>query len=263
MTPTTDVRKLRIQPIGGSTAIVEIAGLRLVTDPTLDAPPAAEPDDGMPHRTAPPALSHAELGHLDAALVSHDEHPDNLDAGGRALLAELPLVLTTKDGAARLQGAARGLDPFEHADLRGPDGDEVRVTALPAQHGPDGAEDITGPVLGFLLSGERLPTVYVSGDNASVDVVREIVARVGPVDVALLFTGGASIPAFFEGAPLTLTNSDAVEAARLLGVRAVVPIHCEGWTHYAEDSASLADAFAAAGMVDVLAVVPAGETVEL
>lgn len=263
MTTTKDVRTLRIQPIGGSTAIVEIAGLRLVTDPTLDAPPAAEPDDGMPHRTTPPALSRAELGRLDAALVSHDEHPDNLDVGGRALLAELPLVLTTKDGAARLGGAARGLEAFEHVDLRGPDGDEMRVTALPARHGPDGAEAVTGPVLGFLLSGERLPTVYVSGDNASLDVVREIVARVGPVDVALLFTGGASIPAFFDGAPLTLTSAGAVEAARLLGARAVVPIHCDGWTHYAEGSASLADAFAAAGMDDVLLVVPAGEAVEV
>lgn len=263
MNNAKNVSKLRIQPIGGSTAIVEIAGLRLVIDPTLDAPSAAQPDGGMPHRTTPPALSRTELGHLDAALVSHDEHPDNLDVGGRALLAELSLVLTTKAAAARLKGAARGLDPFEHVDLRGPDGDEVRVTALPAQHGPEGAEAVAGPVLGFLLSGERLPTVYISGDNASVDVVREIVARVGPVDVALLFTGGARIPAFFDGAPLTLTNADAVDAARLLGARAVVPIHCEGWTHYAEDSAALADAFAAAGIDDVLAVVPAGETVEL
>lgn len=262
MTPTENVRTVRIQPVGGSTAIVELAGLRLVTDPTLDPPTAAGPADGMPHRTAPPALDRSAFGRLDAALVSHDEHPDNLDDGGRALLAELPLVLTTRGGADRLGGAARGLDPFEHVDLQGPDGDEVRVTALPALHGPDGAEAVTGPVLGFLLSGEGLPTVYVSGDNASVDVVREIVARVGPVDVALLFTGGASVPAILDGAPLTLTSADAVEAARVLGARAVVPIHCEGWTHYAEDSASLVDAFAAAGMADVLSVVPAGEAVE-
>ncbi|MDQ3630945.1 MAG: MBL fold metallo-hydrolase [Actinomycetota bacterium] len=263
MTTPKYVRTVRIQPIGGSTAIVEIAGLRLVTDPTLDAPPAAEPDDGMPRRTAPPALSRAQLGRLDAALVSHDQHPDNLDVGGRALLADLPLVLTTKDGAARLGGAARGLHPFEHVDLRGPDGDVVHVTALPARHGPDGAETITGHVLGFLMAGERLPTVYVSGDNASVAVVRDIVARVGPVDVALLFTGGASIPAFFDGAPLTMTNANAVEAARLLEARVVVPIHCEGWTHYAEDSASLTDAFAAAGMNDILSVVPAGDAIEV
>jgi hypothetical protein len=37
-----------------------------------------------------------------------------------------------------------------------------------------------------------------------------------------------------------------------------VPIHCEGWTHYTQDTASLAAAFAAAGLAEVLAVVPAG-----
>jgi hypothetical protein len=46
-------------------------------------------------------------------------------------------------------------------------------------------------VTGFVLSGEGLPTVYVSGDNASLDVVRTIAGRVGPVDVAVLFAGGA------------------------------------------------------------------------
>lgn len=249
--------------MGGSTAIIEFGGLRLITDPTLDAPPSSQPANGMPHRTAPPAIATADLGPLDAALVSHDQHPDNLDTSGRALLAGLPLVLTTREGAARLGGSARGLDPFEAVEIDGPDGQRVRITALPARHGPDGAEAVTGSVVGFLLSGTDLPTVYVSGDNASLEVVREIAARVGPIDVALLFTGGASVPAYFDGAPLTLTNADAVEAARLLGAGTVVPIHCDGWTHYAQDSASLAEEFAAAGLDDVLVVVPAGETVTL
>jgi L-ascorbate metabolism protein UlaG (beta-lactamase superfamily) len=262
MNTASDVR-LRILPVGGSTAIIEFGGLRLITDPTLDAPPSSEPADGLPHRTAPPALAADDLGQLDAALVSHDQHPDNLDVSGRALLADLPLVLTTRDGAARLGGSARGLDPFEHVELDGSAGQRVRITALPAQHGPDGAEAVTGSVVGFLLSGTDLPSVYVSGDNASLDVVREIAARVGPVDVALLFTGGASVPVLFDGAPLTLTNAAAVEAARALEAKTVVPIHCDGWTHYAQDSASLADEFAAAGLHDILAVVPAGEAVTL
>jgi L-ascorbate metabolism protein UlaG (beta-lactamase superfamily) len=263
MHTASNVRTARIRPVGGSTAIVEVGSLRLITDPTLDAPSGSEPPDGMPRRTAPPALDRGMLGPLDAALVSHDQHPDNLDAGGRALLAELPLALTTKAGAARLGAGARGLDPFEHVDLDGPDGGSVRVTALPAQHGPRGAEAVMGPVVGFLISGEGLPTIYVSGDNASVDVVRDIAARVGRVDVALLFTGGVRVARYFDGAPLTLTNADAVQAARILGARTVVPVHCDGWTHYTEDSASLADAFAAAGMADVLVVVPAGAAVEL
>lgn len=262
MHATSTVRqRVRILPVGGSTALIEFGGLRLIVDPTLDPP--ARSDDGMPHRTIAPALTATDLGRLDAALVSHDQHPDNLDASGRALLRDLPLVVTTPEGAARLGGSARGLAPFDHLEIDGPDGEAVRVTALPAQHGPDGAEEVMGSVVGFLLSGTGLPSVYVSGDNASVEVVRAIADRLGPVEIALLFTGGASIPQFFDGAPLTLTNGAAVEAARVLGARAVVPIHCDGWTHYAQDSVSLSDAFAAAGLQDVLRAVPAGQAVEL
>jgi L-ascorbate metabolism protein UlaG (beta-lactamase superfamily) len=251
---------MRVQSVGGSTVIVETAGLRLITDPTLDPP--AESGNATPRRTIAPALGATGLGRLDVALVSHDQHPDNLDTAGRALLDGIPLVLTTTEGAERLGGSARGLAPFEHVDVDGPDS-HLRITALPAQHGPEGAEAVSGPVVGFLLSGNGLASVYVSGDNASVDVVREIVARVGAIDVALLFAGGARAPHLFDGAPLTLTNADAVEAARVLGARAVVPVHCDGWTHYSQDSTSLADAFAAAGMEDVLTLVPAGEAVEL
>jgi L-ascorbate metabolism protein UlaG (beta-lactamase superfamily) len=262
MTTHTPVREAcLIRPIGGSTAVIELGGLRLVTDPTFDAPHTSAPD--RPRRTAAPALAARDLGRLDVALVSHDQHPDNLDEAGRALLAEVPLVLTTTEGAQRLGGSARGLEPFQGIEVERRDGRALRVTALPAQHGPFGAEAQSGPVVGFLLAGDALPTVYVSGDNASVDVVRDIVARVGPVDIALLFVGAARAPYLFDGAPLTLTSADAVEATRVLGARAVVPIHCDGWTHYSEDSEAVARSFAAAGVGDVLRVVAAGEAVSL
>jgi L-ascorbate metabolism protein UlaG (beta-lactamase superfamily) len=261
MSATTTVRTTVVRPVGGSTAILEIGGLRLITDPTFDPP--GDLGDGMPRRTRPAALAAADVGPIDIALVSHDEHPDNLDSAGRALLAQIPLVLTTREGADRLGGSARGLAPFEHVEVERPDGGQLRVTALPARHGPAGAEEVLGPVVGFLLSGDGVASVYVSGDNASVDVVREIAERVGPVEVALLFVGGASAPQYFDGAPRTLTDAGAVDAARLLGARAVVPIHCEGWTHYTQDTASLVAAFAAANLAEVLAVVPAGASVRL
>jgi L-ascorbate metabolism protein UlaG (beta-lactamase superfamily) len=250
------VRTVQIQPVGGSTAIIAVAGLRLITDPTFDGP--ADLGDGRPHRVSGPALTAPAVGRLDVALVSHDQHPDNLDASGRALLDDISHVFTTTEGAQRLGGHARGLAPFEAAEI-GP----LRITALPAQHGPHGAEAVLGPVIGFLLSGEDLPTIYVSGDNASVEVVREIAERVGPVDIALLFAGGASSPRYFDGALLTLGSGEAVEAARLLEARAVVPIHCEGWSHYSQDRAGLTRAFVDAGLGHVLVTVPDGATVAL
>ncbi|GAA4096207.1 hypothetical protein [Nonomuraea soli] len=44
------------------------------------------------------------------------------------------------------------------------------------QHGPDGTEHLVGEVTGFVLSGEGLPVVDVSGDNASLEVVKRIAA---------------------------------------------------------------------------------------
>jgi L-ascorbate metabolism protein UlaG (beta-lactamase superfamily) len=261
MSVLQSVRTTRVRPLGGSTAIIEIGGLRLITDPAFDPP--GDLGEGRPRRTQAPKLAAADVGPLDIALVSHDQHPDNLDSAGRALLAQVPLVLTTRAGAERLGGTARGLAPFEQVEVDRPEGGRLRITALPAQHGPAGAEDVLGPVVGFLLSGDDVATVYVSGDNASVRVVETIVERVGPVDVAILFAGGASSPHYFDGAPLTLTATAAVEAARLLGARAVVPVHCEGWTHYTHNTASLVAAFAAAGLADLLAVIPAGASVQL
>ena len=51
------------------------------------------------------------------------------------------------------------------------------MTAVHAQHGPDGSDEIQGPVLGFVLSAPGADPVYVSGDNASRDVVRAIVEK--------------------------------------------------------------------------------------
>jgi L-ascorbate metabolism protein UlaG (beta-lactamase superfamily) len=241
--------------VGGPTAILELGGLRFLTDPTFD-PPGEQPR-GLVKLTGP-ALGPDEVGEIDAVLLSHDHHPDNLDESGRAFLPRAGRVLTTTAGADRLGGDAVGLEPWEAIELDG-----VTVTAVPAQHGPAGTDHITGPVIGFYLTGEGVPTVYVSGDNASVDIVHVIVARLGPPEISVLFAGGASIPARFEGAYLTLSSERAVEAAGVLESRKILPVHFDGWAHFSDDGASLRAAFAAAGLDDRLAFVEPGETVTL
>jgi len=65
------------------------------------------------------------------------------------------------------------------------------------------------------------------------------------------------------GAPLTLTSDLAVEAARVLRARLVVPVHFEGWRHFTEGGDRLVEAFARAGLADRLRLPAAGERVEL
>ncbi|TVT19988.1 MBL fold metallo-hydrolase, partial [Amycolatopsis rhizosphaerae] len=206
-------------------------------------------------KTAPPATTPAELGRIDVVLLSHDEHADNLDRSGRALLADVPLTLTTPGGGERLGGTAKGLADWETIALNRPDGGTITVTGVPALHGPGSREEtepVTGQVVGFVLTGQGLPTVYVSGDNASLDAVREIAARFAPVDTAILFAGAPRFPVLFDNQPIVLDSARAAEAARILGAGRVVPVHYDGWAHFTEGRDDLVAAFTAAGLADRL-----------
>jgi L-ascorbate metabolism protein UlaG (beta-lactamase superfamily) len=114
MTPVT------VTLIGGPTALIEVDGFRLLTDPTFDPPGEYR----LPHvalrKTSSPALTVEELGRVDAVLLSHDQHADNLDNSGRAFLARVARVLTTNAGAKRLGGRAEGLAPWETKELAAP-----------------------------------------------------------------------------------------------------------------------------------------------
>ena len=180
-------------------------------------------------------------------LLSHDQHPDNLDNAGRAFLSGAPLALSTPEAAQRLGGPVQALPAWESVDLPLAGGGVLRITGVPAQHGPDGSLPYVGPVTGFVVAGDGLPTVYVSGDNASLDVVRAIAERVGPVDVAVLFAGAARTKVL-DGAYLTLTSDAAAEAARLLGASLVIPLHFEQWAHFSQGRDTLAGAFERAGL---------------
>ena len=248
--------ELTVRLVGGPTAVIELGGVRLLTDPTYDPPGDYPTGNRVLTKTTGPAVPAEQVGPVDAVLLSHDQHPDNLDVSGRALLAGVPLVLTTAEAADRLGGRATALPSWERAAVGA-----VTVTAVPAQHGPDGTSHLTGPVTGFVLTGDGLPTVYVSGDNASVDVVRAVAERTGPVDVAVLFAGAART-ALIDGY-LTLTAQDAAEAARVLGARTVVPVHAEGWAHFTQGVDDLVTAYAAAGLADRLHVLSPGETATL
>jgi L-ascorbate metabolism protein UlaG (beta-lactamase superfamily) len=249
---------IKLTLVGGPTAVLEYAGLRWLTDPALSPP--GEYAGGLV-KTTGPAIDPEALPAIDVVLVSHEHHSDNLDPAGREFLPRAGRVITTAQGAERLGGNAVGLEPWSSVTVERPGGAPVTVTALPAQHGPDGTDHITGPVIGFLLEADGEERVYVSGDNASLDVVRTIAERVGDVDVAILFAGAVQLPHRFDGAYLTLSADRAAEATKLLGVRAALPVHFEGWTHFTQGARELRAAFAGNSVSDRLVLAERGETV--
>ncbi|WP_326745759.1 MBL fold metallo-hydrolase [Streptomyces sp. NBC_00121] len=248
--PTSEHVPVRV--FGGPTALFEYGGLRFLTDPTFDAPgDYPRPDGRRLTKTAPSSGRPADLGRIDVVLLSHDEHPDNLDHSGRALLSDVPLTLTTPGGGQRLGKGATGLTDWESVELDRPGGGTITVTGVPAIHGPGPREEVeavTGQVVGFVLTGDGLPTVYVSGDNASLDAVKEIAERFAPVDTAIVFAGAPRFPGLFAGACIVLDSAQAADAATILGARRVVPVHYDSWAHFTEGREELVAAFTAAGL---------------
>jgi L-ascorbate metabolism protein UlaG (beta-lactamase superfamily) len=254
--------RLTVRYVGGPTALLEVGGLRLLTDPTFDPPGDHPVGSRVLVKTSGPAVPPEALGPVDTVLLSHDQHPDNLDTLGRDHLARVPLVLSTASARDRLGGTVRALPNWDQTELTGADGRVLGVTGVPAQHGPDGSEHLVGEVTGFALEGDDLPSVYVSGDNASLDVVWAVADRLGPVEVAILFAGAART-ALVPGADLTLTSDGAARAAEILEARAVVALHFEGWTHFTQGRDTLLTAFDRAGRADRLHLPEPGGSIAL
>ncbi|NAS22027.1 MBL fold metallo-hydrolase [Herbidospora sp. NEAU-GS84] len=247
-----------VRLVGGPTALLEIGGLRLLTDPAFDAPGPIPSGTRTLIKTTGPAVSLEELGDLDIVLLSHDQHADNLDRSGRALLDEVPEVLTTPEAAERLGEDITGLRPWDHLTFERPDGGSLRITWVPGRHGPPGTEDLTGPVTGFVLTAFDLPAIYVSGDNASLEATREITERLGPMDAGIFFAGAARTP-LLDGF-LTFTAEEVVEATLITGAEVVIPVHMEGWQHFTEGPADLLDAFEKYELADRLHLLEPGES---
>jgi len=251
--------------VGGPTAILDVAGLRFITDPTFDpAGTSYETPAYTLRKGGAPAVGTDLLGDIDAVLLSHDHHFDNLDRAGRALLASARRVFVPLVGAERLGAGATGLAPWQTVTLESPTGPIVRITAAPARHGPVGGD--RGPVVGFLLSDAssndaRPRSIYVSGDTVWYEGVEEVAQR-ADVRVAFLFMGAARVREVGP-AHLTMTADEGVLAARAMPDAVIVPLHYEGWAHFSEGRAEIERVFAAGNLSDRLCWLTPGQATKI
>ena len=254
----------RITHISTATMLLEIGSIRLLTDPVFD--PAGGSyyfGYGTSSRklTASP-IKPEIIGKTDAVLLSHDQHEDNLDRAGRALLPLARQVLTTSAGAKRLGNNAIGLRAWQSAVVK-PDSFDIKVTAVPARHGSLGSHLIVGETTGFVLEwpGQKHGALYISGDTVWFNGINEI-ARRFQIGTAILHIGKAGFPVT---GPIhfTFTTREAVRAIKVLNPRTVIPIHYEGWKHFREPRAEAEKQFAAAGMNNIVRWLPLGEPIDV
>jgi L-ascorbate metabolism protein UlaG (beta-lactamase superfamily) len=223
-----------VTKVGGPTVLIEFNGVRLLTDPTFDtAGSTYQVGPVTLRKTEGPALSADDIGTVDAVLLSHDQHPDNLDDRGRAFLRRTPTVLTTRSAAERLGGHAVGLEAGTSARVVSEIG-IVDVMATEAEHGPQDLRQALGEVTGFLITAEPGgPALYVSGDN--VDEASFATAN-DRADVRLaLIHGGAARLEVFGPALLTASAEGIRAAAAALPSAQLVVTHDSGWSHLTEE----------------------------
>jgi L-ascorbate metabolism protein UlaG (beta-lactamase superfamily) len=185
---------VEITHIGGPTVLIEVGGWRLLTDPTFD-PPGRDYRFGWgtgSRKLAGPAIAAADLGPIDAVLLSHDHHDDNLDAARPT----------------------------------------IEISATPCRHGPPLSRPIVGDVIGFALSwdGQEHGVLWISGDTVLYDGVRQVADRL-QVGTALLHLGGVRFPVSGP-LRYTMNAKEAVELCGLIQPQAAIPIHYEGWKHF-------------------------------
>jgi L-ascorbate metabolism protein UlaG (beta-lactamase superfamily) len=214
---------LRATWLGHSTVLLEIDGVRVLTDPVWGerVSPFAWAGPRRFHR-APVTI--AELPHLDAVVVSHD-HYDHLDYPSVRELARRGVPFVTSLGVgAHLEawGVAPSriteLDWWEEALLLG---GRVGVTAAPSRHfsGRGNGSNRTA-WSSFALRTDR-HRVFFSGDTGLTRDFEDIGARLGPFDLVMLEVG-AFHPSWGS---IHLGPENALRALRMLGGGPLLPVH--------------------------------------
>lgn len=234
---------LRITWIGHSTLLIEIDGLRILTDPVWSDHAAPSPLFGVKRFYAPP-LSLDDLPPLDAVVLSHD-HYDHLDEQTiRALATRVPRFIAPLGVGAHLEywGVAPDRileqDWWDTVELTTPAGTSVTVACTPARHfsGRFITDRAATLWAGWAFLGAE-KRVFYSGDTAMFPGFAEIGDRLGPFDVTLMEVGAYNP----DWTDVHMGPEQAVEAHQRVRGGVMVPVHWgtfnlafHSWTEPAE-----------------------------
>ena len=213
---------LRVTWLGHSTLLIEIDGVRVLTDPVWGQRVSPLAFAG-PKRFHPPPAPLAALPPLDAVIISHD-HYDHLDHPTIVALARTDVPFVTSLGVgSRLEKwgieASRitELDWWERCTVR-----DLVVTAAPAQHfSGRGLKDRNSTLWSsFHLRGAQHSFFY-GADTGLTPEYAEIAQRLGPFDMVALEVG-AYHPSW---GTIHMGPVNALSAYAMLGSGVLLPIH--------------------------------------
>jgi L-ascorbate metabolism protein UlaG (beta-lactamase superfamily) len=215
---------LRVTWLGHSTVLIEIDGLRVLTDPVW-GPRASPSRFAGPKRFQPVPVALRAMPPIDLVVISHD-HYDHLDYPTIRELAkgEVPFVTSLGVGA-HLE--AWGVPPARITELDWWESHTLAnsglsVTAAPSQHfSGRGMKDRNATLWSSLIIRSHAHAVFFSGDTGLTTEYETIRAKLGPFDLVMLEVG-AFHPAWGD---IHLGPWNALKALALLGGGPFLPVH--------------------------------------
>jgi L-ascorbate metabolism protein UlaG (beta-lactamase superfamily) len=277
-TPPAEFKStIAITHVTTATAMLEIDGVKFITDPIFDDAPrdydlshlaGMKPGEVILSVTDGPKVGIEQLPVIDCVLLSHEDHVDNLDETGRQLLIGRQ-VITTPDGAKNLSEypGVSAIKPWQTLKFR-IGGEEWAVTGVPCVHVPGG--EVTGILLhkkSFGVSSDGRPNVfYFTGDTVLVEDEFKKIREQYHVVVALVNLGQAMSPnpesptGFTQ---ITMGGTDAVRMCEILEPDVLVPMHFESWTHFTQDGEALREVFNTGGILDKAKWLTSGTKVQI
>ncbi|KAJ6181250.1 Zn-dependent hydrolases of the beta-lactamase protein [Penicillium mononematosum] len=244
-------------------AVFTINGVNFLTDPFFSPANTTFDPIGPSIITVldDPALQPEQIPPIDAVLLSHEDHPDNLDPIGRTRFLDGRKVLTTPDGMKNLQPrpGVRAMENWKTlaVDLNG---QTWNITGTPCQHLPGG--QVTGFVLvgpGFGTTNGLPNAIWYSGDTIYLPELARL-KEMFYIKAAVMNMGAAF--AFIDNTTpdqITMTGSDVAQLFKDIGAEVLVPMHFGPWTHFPESVENVHRDFEQAGIKDKVRWLTPGE----
>lgn len=262
---TADTTQGSLFFIGNATVLLRYAGFTILTDPNfLHRGEHVHLGYGMQStRLTEPAISMAQLPQLDMVLLSHF-HEDHFDRRVQRELDKGTPIVTTPQASLMLRrrcfAATQPLDSWQTLTVT-KGGQMLRVTAMPAQHGPGvlnaAMPQTMGSMLEFLApDGTTRFCIYISGDTLLHDQLAMIPRRYPDIDLALLHLGGTRI----LGVMLTMDGQQGLAALELINARKTLPIHFNDYEVFKSPLSDFRQLVSIAGLEERVIYLNSGET---
>lgn len=240
--------------IGNATVLIRYGNFTILTDPNfLHRGEQVHLGYGLTAtRLTDPAITLDNLPPIDLVVLSH-MHGDHFDQLVQERLDRTIPIVTTPAAAAALgdlQFQSRYALTRWQTLLVKKGTATLRITSMPARHGPPLLAAMMPQTMGSLLEFGPSPTqvsyrVYISGDTLMFRDIGEIAHRYPDIDLALLHLGGTTL---LNTVMVTMDGEQGADMLRVIAPAKAIPIHYDDYDVFKSPIAEFERAVRSAGL---------------